>query len=94
MFVEGKINKIYLDVLITAGYEPDWVANTPEEAVKHGYELELKDEDCVVRIWIDMNTEDFFKPEDLIFGNRKLLALMATCGHQGLAEFAEKELKE
>ena len=91
MFVEGKIDKRYLEVLIAAGYEPDWICTTSEEAKEKGYELDDLHDDVVVRIWIDMNTEDFFKPKDL--GNQKLLALMATCGHQGLAEFAEKELK-
>jgi endo-1,4-beta-D-glucanase Y len=80
MFVEGKIDKNYLEVLLAAGYEPDWVCNTSEEAAEKGYELELNDGDTVVRIWIDMDTEDFFKPEDLIHENRKLLALMATVG--------------
>lgn len=93
MFVEGKIDKNYLEVLLAAGYEPDWVCNTPEEAAEKGYELELKDDDAIVRIWIDMDTEDFFEPKDLIHENKKLLGLMATCGHKGLAEFAEKELK-
>lgn len=93
MFIEGKIDKRYLEVLLAAGYEPDWICKTNEEAKEKGYELELHDDDVVVRIWIDMDTEDFFKPKDLLFGNEKLLALMATCGHQGLAEFAEEELK-
>jgi endo-1,4-beta-D-glucanase Y len=94
MFVEGKIDQRYLEVLLAAGYEPDWVCNTSKEAAEKGYELELNDDDVVVRIWIDMDTEDFFKPEDLIFENKKLLALMATVGHEGLREFAEKELKK
>jgi len=94
MFVEGKIDKRYLDVLLAAGYEPDWTCTTSEEATAKGYELELNDNDVVVRIWIDMDTEDFFKPKDLIHDNEKILGLMATCGHQGLAEFAEKELKK
>jgi len=93
MFVEGKIHTGYLAVLEAAGYEPDWVAKTPEEAAEHGYELELNDEDCIVRIWIDMDTEDFFKPEDLLVGNEKLLGIMATCGHEGLQKFAEGRLK-
>ncbi len=97
MFVEGKIDRRYLEVLLAAGYEPDWVCNTSEEAVEKDY-LGLNescfDEDVVVRIWIDMDIEDFFKPEDLIVENKKLLALMATVGHEGLRKFAEKELKK
>lgn len=94
MFIEGKIDRSYLEVLLAAGYEPDWVCNTSKEATEKGYELELNDDDAVVRIWIDMDTENFFKPEDLIVGDRKLLVLMATIGHKGLREFAEKELKK
>lgn len=94
MFVEGIINRSYLEVLLAAGYEPDWVCNTSEEALEKGYELELNDEDAIVRIWIDMDTEDFFEPKDLIFRNKELLGLMATIGHEGLRKFAEEELKK
>ena len=94
MFIEGKIDLRYLDVLIAAGYEPDWICNTPEEAAEKGYELELNDNDAVVRIWVDVDTENFFEPKDLIHGNKKLLALMATCGHEGLREFANIEIVE
>jgi len=94
MFIEGKIDRRYLEVLIAAGYDPDWICNTSEEAAEKGYELELKEEDAIARIWVDMDTEDFFKPEDLIHENKKLLALMVTIGHEGLRKFAEKELRK
>lgn len=41
MFVEGKMNKCYLEVLLAAGYEPDWICRTNEVAAEKGYELEL-----------------------------------------------------
>jgi hypothetical protein len=96
MFIEGLIDKDYLEILIAAGHEPDWVIDNEEEAFSKGYDgYHPKDSNKVLMsLWIDMNTEDFFDPQKLADEDKMLLPLMATSPHERLREVAEKTLKE
>lgn len=94
MYVEGLIDKDYLDMLITWGHEPDWICYTSEEAIKKGYQLELgNDNDVLTRIWVDTNIENFFPPDDMIKDDPDLLGIMAVSKNEKLRKFAERILK-
>ena len=99
MFIEGLIDKDYLDILIAAGHKPDWVIDNKEEALEKGYDeyqpdSTLSKNKVIIRLWINMNTEDFFDPQKLANENKMLLPLMATSPCERLREVAEKTLKE
>ena len=99
MFVEGLIDKDYLDILIAWGHEPDWVIDNKEEAIKKGYDgyhpdSTLGHNKVITRIWVDSNMEDFFPPEDMVKDDKGLLGLMAVSKNKKLREFAERMLKD
>ena len=100
MFVEGLIHKDYLDILIEWGHEPEWIIDNTEEAAKKGYDgygfnpNTSTGEYVITRIWVDMDLEDFFPPENMIQEDRTLLGLMAVSNNKKLREFAGKELKK
>ena len=99
MFVEGLIDKDYLDMLITWGHEPDWIVTTKEEAIKKGYDGYAPDSTLgknkvITRIWIDGFTmEDFFPPKDMIKDDEGLLGIMAVSLNKKIRDFAENKLK-
>ena len=94
MFVEGYIDKDYLDILLAQGHELEWICETREDAKKRGYHhLPSDRKRTIVRIWIDMDMEDFFKPEDIIQDDPSLINLMAVSKNETLRNFAAKKLK-
>lgn len=94
MFVEGYIDKDYLDILLAQGHEPEWVCKTREDAKEKGYHhLPTDNKKTIVRIWIDMDLENFFSPEDIIQDNPSLINLMAVSKNETLRNFAIKKLK-
>ena len=99
MFIEGLIDKHYLEILIAAGHEPDWIIDNNKDAQKKGYDgfdnsTPLGKDKVIMRLWIDMNTEDFFDPQKLADEDKMLLPLMATSPCERLREIAEKTLKD
>lgn len=95
MYIEGLIDKNYFEIIKAWGHESDWVCTTVEEAKKKGYDLlETDDGKLLVRIWIDMDLEKFFPPEDIIQDDPYLLGLMVVSENKELKDFAERKLKE
>jgi len=101
MYVEGLIDKDYFDILVLQGHEPDWVCTTVKEASKKGYDFFYMDDEnekiahnqVLVRIWVDMDMETFFPPEDIVRDKPDLLPLMVMNPNKILKDFAEKKLK-
>lgn len=78
MFIEGLIDKHYLEILIAAGHEPDWIIDNNKDAQKKGYDgfdnsTPLGKDKVIMRLWIP---------------------LMATSPCERLREIAEKTLKD
>lgn len=77
MFVEGLIDKDYLEIVKAWGHKPDWIINTVKEAAEKGYDGYNPNtftgrHYVIVRIWVEMDMEDFFSPEDMIRENKTL----------------------
>jgi hypothetical protein len=101
MFIEGIIDKAYYALLVDACYDIVWVCESGEDAVKYGYDFESyemaeKAGECIARIFVDCNVEDYFTVQTILeAGDREqLLPLMAVSKNEVICEFAEKELRK
>ncbi len=101
MFIEGYIDKDYLDMIKTWGHEPDWECHTEEEAKAKGYENVIANKDgsirggwVIIRIWVDSDVHSLFPPEDMAKDDKGLLPMMVVNGNKIIREYAEKALKE
>jgi hypothetical protein len=64
MFIEGIIDESYYDEIVQAGYDIIWVAKTPLQAQKHGYEFAGPPiGKVIVRIFLNSDIESVITPE-------------------------------